>query len=453
MTGEISTSYETKRRILQVNTVEMSGGAASIAWNLHRAYGKRGLRSWMAVGQKQTKDPNVFEIPNEQAGGLWTRSLLRVSRRLRLLGAPRPSQMLTWMARPIGLWDIYRGIEDFRYPGSWRLLELPPENPDIVHCHNLHGGYFDLGVLSWLSHQVPVVLTLHDAWLLSGHCAHSFDCERWRTGCGQCPDLAIYPAVRRDGTAYNWQRKRDIFTRSRLYVATPSRWLMEKAKQSMLIQAIETTRVIPHGVDLGVFRPGDPKEARKALSLPESATIILLIAHNPFKDYNTMEAALSRLGKKNDAELVFVCLGKTDADKSVGQGRMIYRGFERSQERMVFYYRACDIYIHAAKDEAFGLTVTEALACGVPTVATAIGGIKEQVEDGMNGFLVPSKDFEAMANRVRQLMVDKELYRRVAIKAAESARQRFDLNRQVEDYLDWYDEILAAHRSEHSADI
>jgi hypothetical protein len=54
------------------------------------------------------------------------------------------------------------------------------------------------------------MLTLHDAWLLSGHCAHSFDCQRWKTGCGECPDLDVYPASPRDATACNWRRKREI---------------------------------------------------------------------------------------------------------------------------------------------------------------------------------------------------------------------------------------------------
>jgi len=74
--------------------------------------------------------------------------------------------------------------------------------------------------------------------------------------------LIIYPAITRDATAYNWRWKREIYAKSRLYVATPSRWLMRKVEQSILASAIIEAKVIPNGVDLTVFHPGDRREAR-----------------------------------------------------------------------------------------------------------------------------------------------------------------------------------------------
>src|SRR5262249_33071397 len=149
----------------------------------------------------------------------------------RIRGVARASGWLRQLERgwrtPL---DAVLGLEDFNYPATRALFRTPPDRPDIIHCHNLHGSYFDLQLLPPLSQAFPVVLTLHDAWLLSGHCALSFDCNRWQTGCGECPDLSIYPAIKRDSTAYNWRRKRDILARSRLYVATPSRWLMDRVK-------------------------------------------------------------------------------------------------------------------------------------------------------------------------------------------------------------------------------
>ena len=87
------------------------------------------------------------------------------------------------------------------------------------------GGYFDFAALPSLSRMSPLVLTLHDAWLLADTARILLGCERWKTGCGDCPDLTIYPAATRDATDFNWQRKQRIFARSRLYIATPSRWL------------------------------------------------------------------------------------------------------------------------------------------------------------------------------------------------------------------------------------
>lgn len=220
-------------RILQVSTTDLGGGAESSAWNLFQAYRARGYASWLAVGYKRTGDPNVLLIPRLPQSMPWTRLCWILHGRMAPLeGQVRGVWRLRYWLRVLaGGWPVIEremGREDFNFPGSWRLLDLPPERPDVIHAHNLHGDYFDLGVLPWLSNQVPVILNLRDTWLLSGHCAHSFNCERWKTGCGQCPDLSIYPAIRRDATAYNWQRKREVYTKSRLYITTSSQWLMDK---------------------------------------------------------------------------------------------------------------------------------------------------------------------------------------------------------------------------------
>src|SRR5262249_17776060 len=223
-------------RILHVNTLDVGGGAEGVARGLQRALKDHGHGSMLAVGRKLTDDPNIVQIPNEQFRNPWARTWRAA---VGLADRTPPDQPVSRLkslvlniAEPARRRAIKQGREDFDFPGTRRLLELGPERPSIVHAHNLHGGYFDLRELPELSHAVPFVLTLHDAWLLSGHCAHSFGCERWEIGCGQCPDLTIYPAVPRDATATNWTVKERIFTASRLHVATPSNWLMDKVRRS-----------------------------------------------------------------------------------------------------------------------------------------------------------------------------------------------------------------------------
>lgn len=439
-------------RILQVSTADIAGGAEKVAWNLFTNYRKRGYAAWLAVGYKRSDDPDVFELPRLRQSVPWARPCWILHGRLaplegRVWGIWRLRYWLRTLAggRP----EIERelGRDDFNFPGSRRLLRLPPEQPDIVHAHNLHGNYFDLRFLPQLSHQAPVVLTLHDAWLLSGHCAHSFDCERWRTGCGQCPDLTIYPAIRRDATVYNWQRKREIYARSRLYVATPSRWLMRKVEQSILAPAIVEARVIPHGVDLSLFHPADKKSVRNRLSIPQDAKVLLFTANgirrNIWKDYQTMRAAVALVAERlQEQEVLFIALGEDAPSERIGQAEVCFIPYQKDPEAVARYYQAADVYVHAARADTFPNTILEALACGTPVVATAVGGIPEQIEDGVTGFLTPMGNSEMMADRIVRLLTDHDLRRRMGAQAAEIAQRQFDLNRQADEYLAWYQEIL-----------
>jgi glycosyltransferase involved in cell wall biosynthesis len=450
-----------KLRILQVNTNEISGGAQRVAWNLFRSYRSRGYGSWLAVGHR-SGNPDVLVMSHGLRRSGWSRFWWSLHERCQSLdGNGRVSRWVQLAAEPRAILDYYWGIENFHYPGAWNVLDMVPRFPDILHCHNLHGGYFDLRALSWLSHQLPTVITLHDAWLLSGHCAHSLNCERWRIGCGQCPDLSIYPAVTRDATAFNWQRKLEIYKNSRLYLAIPSRWLMQKVEESILSLSIAGARVIPNGVDLTVYHPDvDRRATRESLGLPQDRKILLFTANgiraNIWKDFRTLRSAISRVAaSKTGQTVLFVGLGENGSPERIGQAEIHFVPYQSAPEAVARYYQAADIYIHAARADTFPNTILEALACGTPVIATAVGGIPEQVKglrckddsansyglDQATGFLVSAGDGEELAARIDELLGDDVLRIRLSTNAAADVRQRFDLERQVEAYLDWYDAI------------
>lgn len=468
-------------RVVHVNTHDTRGGAAQAAWKLHRGYRERGVSSWMTVKRKSSGDADVFEIPNEASRPWPTRALNAVAGGLGGFGAPgrAAARTLRRVADPKRYRDIGRGVEDFHFPGSWKLLDLLPERPDLVHCHNLHGGYFDLRALSALARSAPVVLYLHDAWLLSGHCAYSFGCERWTTGCGHCPDLTIHPAVRRDATAFNWRRKREIFQGLQLYVATPSRWLMDRVEASHLAPAVRDARVIPYGVDLSDFRPGDRRRARMRLGLPRGARVVLLAADgiraNPRKDFETARAAVASAAESmagSGQELLLLALGEESAPERIGRATVRFVPFQDEPEVVAEHYRAADLYLHTAREDNFPNTVLEALGCGTPVVAAAVGGVPEQVrslrsgaagveaEDRATGILVPPGDPAGLAAAIDRLLSDRPLLERLGRNAAEDARHRFALDRYVDEFLDWYSAILgggagsaAAATSESAASV
>jgi glycosyltransferase involved in cell wall biosynthesis len=318
--------------------------------------------------------------------------------------------------------------------------------------------------LPWLSRQAPVILTLHDAWLLSGHCAHSFECERWRTGCGNCPDLAVYPTVNRDATSYNWRRKRDIYSKCKLYVATPCEWLMQKVRSSMLGSAVAEARIIPYGIDLSVFRPADKKAVRESFGMPQNSKVLLFAANgvrkNPFKDYLTMRDAVSFVAERNrEKDIIFIALGDGESSEKIGQAEIRFVRYQKDPKVVAAYLQLADLYIHSARADTFPNVILEALACGTPVVATAVGGIPEQVKgmriddqgmpplncygvDEATGILISEADAKGMAAGIERLLDDPDLRSRLSDNASKDAALRFDLQRQVNDYLEWYETIL-----------
>ena len=436
-----------KPDILLVSTSDRAGGAEQIARSLLDGYLGRGCRAALAVGAKSSRDANVREIPPpiwRSSLGRMTRALL--ARRVRVL--PQITFQLARLGDLPNEFDRRRGREPCHYPGTRRLLELAPFPPQVVHAHNLHRDYFDLRFLPELSARVPLVITLHDAWLLSGHCAHSFACERWLTGCGECPDLTIPPAVERDATAFNWQRKRDLYKRSRFYVAAPSRWLMEKVERSIVRPAVIESRVIPNGIDLEIFRAGDRVAARARLGLPLEADVLLFTAlsirENVWKDYRTLRAAIARLAERSSPRpLIFLAVGEEAPNERIGHAEIRFVPFLEEGRRVAEFYQAADLYLHAARADTFPTSILEALACATPVVATAIGGIPEQIIDGETGVLTPAGNAEAMAVAIGALLDDPERRHAMGSRAQATAHRHFGRERMIRDYLDWFEEIRA----------
>jgi glycosyltransferase involved in cell wall biosynthesis len=412
-------------RILHINTADQPGGAEVVACKLVEGMRSRGHEAWLAAGIKRGSGEYVINLDERSTPLEKLRASLTRHYRKR------------------------RGHEVYTSATSWRLPELAPDRPDILHAHNLHGlkGYFDLRALPMLSERFPFFMTLQDSWLLSGHCAHSFDCERWKIGCGECPDLTIYPSLRTDGTAFNWKLKQNIFARSKLYIATPCQWLLDKVQQSMLAPGMVEGRVIPNGVDLSVFKPTDQRDVRLHLGLPLDAPIVLFAAsalkHNIFKDDVTLREAIRQIAESpSGRKVLFLALGAAGADEKIGCARIQFTGYVPDHNAVAAYFQAADCFLHAARADTYPNVILESSAAGCPVVATGVCGIPEQIIDGSTGFLVAKGDAAEMAEKTRLILTDAPTRRIMGEAAARLAQERFGMDRQISAYLEWYQAAL-----------
>ena len=448
--------------IVQINIADTKGGACVISWNLHKAYRRMNMQSSILVKHKFSDDSDVRIIDNEQSQNIWFKTFHGLADRIDKKDFylnHKIAALARFISSPGRMIRKNLGIEEFNFPG----LSIPGDT-DIVHCHVLHGDYFDLSELTRLSSSVPVIITLHDAWLLAGHCAHSFDCELWKTGCSKCPDITIPVAINRDNSAYNWRRKRNIYRESRLYISTPCKWLMDKVELSILSPSCIQKQVIPNGVDQDIFRPGNRTSARKQLGLNEDEIVLMFSAHgivnSRWKDYQLMKKAVEITGINHvNRKIVFLAVGQNAPGEVVNNTEIRFVPFVSSPEDVALYYQASDIYLHAAKAETFPNSVLEALSCGIPVIATAVGGIPEQVRgwnkfespdsrwntygrDEATGILVEPGNPELFAKALSLLILDDINRVKIGDNAKRDAQNRFPVQKQIAGYLDWYRDVI-----------
>jgi glycosyltransferase involved in cell wall biosynthesis len=184
-----------------------------------------------------------------------------------------------------------------------------------------------------------------------------------------------------------------------------------------------------------------------------------------FKGFQTLRAGLEWLGRQNFPQpVIFIGLGGDPGNEQIGHVDARFLPFRRDAP-VVDYYQAADLYIHPARAETFPLVIAEALACGTPVVATAVGGVPEMIKglheagdggsegphsalnhfaaDAATGLLSPPGDGIAFGKAIALLLGDSALRRQLAGNAARDAARRFDVEDQVGAYLDWYREILS----------
>ncbi len=390
-------------RIALVNASDDGGGAEKCVLSLHRSFRRLGHDCRLFVGTRRTDEPGVIEIPRFRSFP----GLLRASH---------------WAERTFG-WQ-------YLYHPWFRQLDRLIGSVDVLNIHTLWGGqygYADVESLPRLTRRYPTVMTLHEWWMLTGHCAcPAAGCERWKIGCGQCPDLSIAPAISVDGTRTNWTRKRRAIAKSSLTVVPVSKALERDVSQSPIFVGVPTT-VIPNSIDAEAFRPGDACAARQILNLPSDRHIVLVVGQSVegIPSPAAIECALDAL-RQSECDPFVVAVGRKSQQFIAAWGRAgMALPYQSSRAELARIYQAADAVLVASLFESFGRVPAEAQMCGRCVVGFATGGIPEIVEHQATGWLVPTGDVAALAAGIRFALASSDWRESAGSLGAQRAHARY----------------------------
>lgn len=418
-------------RVLIVSTSEKAGGAALAAERLVEALINNGVKTKMLVAEKVTDSINVAQLPNKlryNINFLWERWCLFLK--------------LHFSRKNLFAIDIANAGTDIT-----RLPEF--KEADIIHLHWINQGMLSLsGIRKILVSGKPVVWTMHDIWPATALCHITLGCNNFKSACRKCKYLPS-GGSNNDLSARVWQRKQNMLKGHTVHFVACSKWLENEAKQSALLKR-HVVKSIPNTIDTQVFAKSDKKTARERLGLPQDKRLVLFVSQrvtNEFKGMDYLVEACNKLtaeNKKWKENTAMVILGghAEEVAERFAPLPVIPLGYINDTQSVVDAYNAADIFVLPSLSENLPNTIMEAMACGVPCVGFDIGGIPEEIDHKLNGYVARYRDADDLAAGLYWTVYEAN-HELLSANASAKVHSTYSQQSVAKKYISLYREALA----------
>ena len=313
-------------------------------------------------------------------------------------------------------------------------------NPKIVQIHWINAGYIKIEDLGKIKKKI--VWRLADCWPLTGGCYYYGDCKRYLTGCGKCPKLGSEDM---DDLSHEiWKRKEKAWKEMDMVIVVPTLWMKQCVENSTLLKGREVF-VIPNGLDLDKFYPVRKEIAREVLNIPSDKKVILYGATNAINDmrkgFSLLLQALQSLSDayKNEYYLVIFGAERQRLDLDIP---FRFMGYVRDHQILQALYSAADVMVVPSLEEAFGQTVTEAMACATPVVSFLETGPESIIEHKRTGYLARYADEKDLAAGIEWVLSSTKLNDELSVNARARIEESYDIRIIAKQYEKLYHQLL-----------
>ncbi len=412
-------------RIVHLSTSDTGGGAARAAYRLHTGLRRLGHDSQMVVARKLGNDLSVHPFTPR-------------SNPVHRLGHKLRARRIYWeyeAYRPIP--SGHEPFSDDRTPYAGELAwQIPPA--DVINLHWVAGLLDHENFFPRIPRRIPIVWRLADMAALTGGCHYDAGCDRFTQRCGSCPQLGSSDDD--DLSRQIWHRKKHALgSRAQaLHFVGTSNWIAGQARRSSLLGEFPIT-VIPNGLDTDDFAPRDKNFSRDLWDIPRDARVALFAAEsvaNVRKGFRHLADAVAGI---DNLLLVSVGGGKCELPPGVRHKPL---GRINNDRMLSTIYSAADVFVIPSLQESFGQTVIESLACGLPVIGFASGGIPDMVRPGQTGWLAPTGDTAALRDAIAAAVLDDATRSEMAKNCRRVALEEYSIEVQARHYAELYQTLL-----------
>ena len=254
-------------------------------------------------------------------------------------------------------------------------------------------------------------------------------CEKWKTGCYQCPQLKTYPkSIWFDNSSWNWKKKKELFTGLDIIFVTPSVWMKNLVRQSFFKH--NEVVVIHNGIDLNMFMP---KKSDLMQRLGFYGKKMVLGVASEWTERKGLKDFVE-LGKILPDDYQIVLIGLSDEQIKKIPNRIL--GLKRTQNitELVEFYSAASVFVNPTYEDNYPTTNLEAIACGTPVVTYNTGGSPETLEIGLTGYVLNQGDVQGIKEKIVYLS-DRQ-YSTVGLDM-----QKYGKEQMLKEYIELYNKV------------
>lgn len=414
--------------ILIVNTSERTGGAAVAASRLAMALNSNGVKAKMLVRDKQTDRLWVIDLPKS-----WKLNFNFVWERFCI-----------WVANKFSRKNLF--AVSIANAGTDITILPDFQKADIIHLHWINQGMLSLkNIQKIVESGKPIVWTMHDVWTLTGICHHPWGCERFVLGCGLCQFLH---SNKTNDLSHKTFKSKLFISESKINIVTVSSWLKKLAEKSPITNKLNIS-VIPNAIDINKFQLYNKNSARRELNLPFDKKIILMGAHkidDPIKGFLLLKRAVNMLFEEKK-DILLVIFGNIKDKKILDNSTfpIIHKGSIKDISVINQLYAAADVNVVPSYYETFGQTITEAMACGCPSVSFNNSGQTDIIDHKINGYLAKYKDIKDLSAGIKWVLYECD-YVEISQKAREKIAYNFTEEVVAKRYIELYESLLNAQK-------
>lgn len=290
-----------------------------------------------------------------------------------------------------------------------RLLKfIQSYQPDVVHIHELHGYFVNIKpVMNYLKkNKIRTVWTFHCEFMYTGRCGYAYECEKWKSGCGECPNIKEYPSsLFFDRSPKMFKDKVKLFDGfDCLTITAPSEWLAKRIRESFLSD--KDIRVVHNGIDTTEVFNAERNDFLKQKHNIINEKIVIAVAPGLMQERKGGKWVVELAEKMKDDKIKFIMIGVDETETKFGDN-IIALGRTENQKELAQYYELADLCLLTSFRETFSLVCVESLASGTP-IAGFKAGAPETIVPPKLGKFVDYGDIESLRICVTKMLKEEK---------------------------------------------